>query len=68
MAEVAVVLYYSGCGDGRRCRSSKEKKERKRKKNHIEGDGDVVDEIAVLVKVVVAVRRTWRYRGSICIA
>ena len=67
MAEVAVVLYYSGCGDGRRCRSSKEKKERK-EKNPIEGDGDVVDEIAVLVKVVVAVRRTWRYRGSICIA
>ena len=66
MVEVAVVLCYSGCEDGRHCRSSKEKKERK-KKPPIEGDGDVVDEIAVLVKVV-SVRRTWRYRGSICIA
>ena len=47
-------------------RQKKRKKEKE--KNPIEGDGDVVDEIAVLVKVVVPVRRTWRYRGSICIA
>ena len=46
-------------------RQKKRKKEKK--KPPIEGDGDVVDKIAVLVKVV-SVRRTWRYRGSICIA